>query len=257
MQFCAYVKKMFEGGLYDTKYIAGAYPATKFHLSNTGSTLESLLVHFSEMAKTTDLLVEVEAKEKHGGFHSAGYDAMCTAKIFIMEMNILLQAKPPNAVSLPKEWRTHPTIASLEGKIAVHNVAPGHLDINEFGHTQEYAKILNRHFASPILERNRVITLNSTPPQPTKTSEVMFFRKTTSEPKIQPQVHVIVEDELCSWDPTGDIHLQTGVGVTMAPPSLPKRPSPSPKRSWSSSDGDASSSDEPKVVAKKKQHIET
>ncbi|KAF8820984.1 CAF1 family ribonuclease [Cardiosporidium cionae] len=156
-EFCVDWTRLFTGGTFDTKHLAIEGFSVIFHLSSSlGTALCNLHAHLmSRHHKTSFKLadnrsacgysIKYSAKNAEKMIHEAGFDALATAQIFLLEIESYDDAKlgKPTASkrrkvepsitpdNIPSNWMKQKAVQQFQNIVQTGHVAPGYLNLSK------------------------------------------------------------------------------------------------------------------------------
>eukprot|EP00922_Rhytidocystis_sp_ex-Travisia-forbesii_P013591 GHVS01020338.1.p1 GENE.GHVS01020338.1~~GHVS01020338.1.p1 ORF type:complete len:436 (-),score=57.24 GHVS01020338.1:522-1829(-) len=190
--FCAEWLRLFRSGTYDTKYIASASQYTLLGSAGLSATaLQPLRTRLTRLKPKCKFLLDPQTA--HYGYtlapavgkededdklsHEAGYDAMVTAQVFVMELELLTSTSMNNSFAgsvkrrkteaspslldlpVPMDWLSQPAYNKFKNMIGLHRVTPGYLDLLK--HSKELPPLDHNHY-KPIHPPPTTTTNSST-----------------------------------------------------------------------------------------------
>ncbi|KFG56988.1 CAF1 family ribonuclease [Toxoplasma gondii RUB] len=183
-EFCSEMLRLFTGGIYDTKHVANEGKTFVLKIGDPRTTSlvslrhhllrsESLCVfeiapHRRSAFDLTFQQLNCDSGPECGRSHEAGYDALLTAQIFVMELDLYAQhhslheslvgggssdhpdddlwvmeelraakkrrrrrKNKPKVQPVPLDWNTHRWYAPFRNRVGVSGVRPGYIDLSD------------------------------------------------------------------------------------------------------------------------------
>jgi len=167
--FCSEWCRFFTSQTFDTKHIACEGRYTIFNIAENQTTgLQDLRDHLSRKSIISQFAFNEDGDQRllsscgetaYNMFlpgdkttryspkaHEAGYDAMMTAQVFLMELELFYraekghqkkylnkhnpEAQESSGFAIPEDWLDHPQYLRFRNKIGLNSISPGHVELS-------------------------------------------------------------------------------------------------------------------------------